>query len=478
MGDPSPSLWKSRKICVTCGGVDAFIRRNGHRFQLCRRRRGGVSSRAGPAPGGAARRRRAGPRAAACRTAGTAEPQGAAEGLDAAAGASPDADLRRQPRPAAARPRRARPATGQGRRLPALPRARDRARPGGRGPQVDYASDENPKKDVARKMIQMVMAVNDDYLKDVGDAGARRRSAATPATAATPKSRAWRRQTAGAAAASRCSAGTGRCRSAERRGGGLTPAFMRRYRQSSDRILCAALFLWASTNVWLRRTGARERQFVRRSVARFMPGERVEDAIDAAGRLKPLRHQHHPHAPRRESVAHLGEADEVCRHYLDVLDLVRRAGLDAQISVKPTQLGYDQDVEVCFRLARDAARGGLGRRHVAVARHGELARTSTARWRSTDGCAQQSPRVGVALQAYLRRTERDLEALVPLGAAIRLVKGAYLEPASVAFPQQGGRGRELLPSGVAAAPGRRATGRARSCTWPPTTVPCRSGFVR
>src|SRR5262249_6297669 len=48
----------------------------------------------------------------------------------------------------------------------------------------------------------------------------------------------------------------------------------------------------------------------------------------------------------------------------------------------------------------------------------------------------RSPRVGVALQAYLYRTQQDVEALVPLGAAIRLVKGAYLEPASIAFPRK------------------------------------------
>jgi hypothetical protein len=41
--------------------------------------------------------------------------------------------------------------------------------PGARGPQVDYASDSNPNKDIARKMIQMVMAANDSYLKDMGD---------------------------------------------------------------------------------------------------------------------------------------------------------------------------------------------------------------------------------------------------------------------------------------------------------------------
>jgi proline dehydrogenase len=49
---------------------------------------------------------------------------------------------------------------------------------------------------------------------------------------------------------------------------------------------------------------------------------------------------------------------------------------------------------------------------------------------------ERSDKVGIAIQAYLYRTPRDIEELVPLGAAIRLVKGAYLEPASVAYPKK------------------------------------------
>jgi proline dehydrogenase len=48
----------------------------------------------------------------------------------------------------------------------------------------------------------------------------------------------------------------------------------------------------------------------------------------------------------------------------------------------------------------------------------------------------RSPRIGIALQAYLYRTAQDIEALLPLGSAIRLVKGAYLEPPSVAYPKK------------------------------------------
>ena len=77
-------------------------------------------------------------------------------------------------------------------------------------------------------------------------------------------------------------------------------------------------------------------RFVKRSVAKFMPGERVEDAIEAARRLKGagittiLTHL-------GENLANIAEAEAVFAHYLRLIDLVRDAGLDAQISVKPTQ---------------------------------------------------------------------------------------------------------------------------------------------
>ena len=123
------------------------------------------------------------------------------------------------------------------------------------------------------------------------------------------------------------------------------------------------------------------------------------------------------------------------RHYLEVLDAVHAAGLRAQISVKPTQLGLDVDRESCFaNLSRLVERADARDNFVwidmesspYVDRTLDLFRRARAR----------SPRVGVALQAYLFRTAQDVETLAPLGAAIRLVKGAYLEPPAVAYPKK------------------------------------------
>jgi proline dehydrogenase len=99
--------------------------------------------------------------------------------------------------------------------------------------------------------------------------------------------------------------------------------------------LMRAALLAGSESAWLRETAAR-RPAVRRAVARFMPGERVEDALGAAVGLRGLGIGA-VLTRLGESVTHAAEAVEVTRHYLYVLDRVR--GLAVEISVKPTQLG-------------------------------------------------------------------------------------------------------------------------------------------
>src|ERR687897_934358 len=101
--------------------------------------------------------------------------------------------------------------------------------------------------------------------------------------------------------------------------------------------LMRAALLAGSESAWLRETAARP-PVVGRAVARFMPGGRVEDALDAAASLRGIGIGA-VLTRLGESVTDAAEAGEVTRHYLDVLDRVR--GLAAEISVKPTQLGLD-----------------------------------------------------------------------------------------------------------------------------------------
>src|SRR6185295_13730577 len=193
------------------------------------------------------------------------------------------------------------------------------------------------------------------------------------------------------------------------------------------------LLLAMSTNAWLRERATRT-AFVRRSVSKFMPGERLEDAMEAAA-AQQQQGISTILTKLGENLTRIEDAEEVTQHYLDVLDKVSAAGLRAQISVKPTQLGLDLDKELCFtNLQRLVDRAGERDNIVWIDMESspyveptlDLFRRTRAR----------SARVGIALQAYLYRTEQDVESLVRLGAAIRIVKGAYLEPASVAFPKK------------------------------------------
>ena len=194
------------------------------------------------------------------------------------------------------------------------------------------------------------------------------------------------------------------------------------------------VLLAMSTSPFLREQ-ATKRAFVRKSVSAFMPGETIEEALQAAATLKP-QGINTILTRLGEGVTKLDEAERVTQHYLDVLDKVKAAGLDAQISVKPTQLGLDLDAEQCQRnldrICEKAER--LGNVPVWIDMENspyvdptlKLFRASKAKYRG----------VGIAIQAYLYRTSKDIESLIPLGPAIRIVKGAYLEPAEVAYPKK------------------------------------------
>jgi proline dehydrogenase len=195
--------------------------------------------------------------------------------------------------------------------------------------------------------------------------------------------------------------------------------------------LMRSALLAGSQSAWLRER-ATTYPFVRRSVSRFMPGERLEDALRAAGQL---RDEHIPSIFTRlgENITALREADEVTAHYVEAMQAIRLAGLDTQVSVKLTQLGLDQGLDACLanalRLVEAAEQAG------------------NVVWIDMESSAYVDPtlavyrrlrarsrRVGVCVQAYLRRTAADVESLIPLGAWIRLVKGAYRESPAVAFP--------------------------------------------
>jgi len=193
------------------------------------------------------------------------------------------------------------------------------------------------------------------------------------------------------------------------------------------------LLLAGSESAWLRNRATHSR-VVRRSVSRFMPGETIDDALAAARNLQTtgmptiLTHL-------GENVSDAAEADAVAAHYLELLDRVAAASLDAWVSVKPTQLGLDLGLDLCRRhLVRLTAHAAKTRNMLWI----DMESTPYVD-RTVDlyrGLRTEFPNVGVALQAYLYRTPEILDSLIPLGPAVRVVKGAYREPPSLAFPNK------------------------------------------
>ena len=190
--------------------------------------------------------------------------------------------------------------------------------------------------------------------------------------------------------------------------------------------------LWISENSWCRNT-LPELGFVRRATRRFMPGETLEEALGAAGILERRRGIPTLITFLGENVADRAEAREVADHYVDAAGQVASSGLDAEISVKPTHVGLDLGVDVAEENLRRiaAAADALGNWVWMDMEHSRYVDPTLDLYRSIRA---DHSRFGVCLQAYLYRTPADLESLLPLGPAIRLVKGAYAEPADVALP--------------------------------------------
>jgi proline dehydrogenase len=187
--------------------------------------------------------------------------------------------------------------------------------------------------------------------------------------------------------------------------------------------------LAASRSTWLAERAPRSR-FVRRTASRFMPGESSEDALEAARRLT-AHGIGSVFTYLGENVTDAQEAAGVAQQYGALLDQMRSRRLETQLSVKLTQLGVDLSSAQCYgNLIRILDRAGPERLiwiDMESSKYTDITLELFRRARRV------YPNVGVCLQAYLHRTARDIAALLPVGPAIRLVKGAYEEPSSIAF---------------------------------------------
>ena len=166
-------------------------------------------------------------------------------------------------------------------------------------------------------------------------------------------------------------------------------------------------------------------------VRRFVAGETLEAGIVAARNLNRQGLQVSLDL-LGEEVRSTGEVEAALNSYVACLEGIAADAIDGNISIKLTQLG--------LALDRDLARSTLERLAVAADRHGLTVTIDMEDSTYTEdtveiyAAAQKNHgNLGLALQAYLRRTPDDLQRLMPLGGHIRLCKGAYVEPESVAF---------------------------------------------
>lgn len=183
-------------------------------------------------------------------------------------------------------------------------------------------------------------------------------------------------------------------------------------------------------------------RFVRRNrlaksfASRFVAGERLDEALEAVRGLN-AKGISASLDLLGESVTNEAEARAARDEYLTILDRIKQEGLDCNVSVKLTAMGFDISEELCVSIMRDilerAQRYGT---FVRVDMESSAYTERTLRLfeeRLYPGFKQHA---GIVLQSYLYRTLADAERAVQLKCRVRLCKGAYKEPAAVAYPDK------------------------------------------
>jgi len=172
----------------------------------------------------------------------------------------------------------------------------------------------------------------------------------------------------------------------------------------------------------------------RRVVDRFVSGEELEDGLNAVkkvnseGAIATLDHL-------GEEVFEPGETIAAASVYLDALDKIKENGADTNVSIKPTQVGLKIDKGLCEQNFVKVIQ--------RAKEHGNFVRMDMEGSDCTNdtidvfkNLRKKYDNVGIVIQSYLYRSERDIDEVLKLGGRIRLCKGAYKEPKEIAFPKK------------------------------------------
>ena len=190
-------------------------------------------------------------------------------------------------------------------------------------------------------------------------------------------------------------------------------------------------FLMLSTNAVVRNFVVKF-QLTRRVTRRFVAGETLEEAIEVVRKLNQQKIDV-TFDQLGESVTTEAEARATKDGYLRALDAIAAAKVSSEVSVKLTAMGLDLGADLCMAnmreiLTRAKAIGTAVTIDMEDSAHTQVTLNIFKTMR------EEFDNVGIVLQAYLYRSEADARALTGMGAAVRLCKGAYKEPANLAFP--------------------------------------------
>ncbi|MCH7774535.1 MAG: proline dehydrogenase family protein [Bacteroidetes bacterium] len=193
------------------------------------------------------------------------------------------------------------------------------------------------------------------------------------------------------------------------------------------------LLLWTSKNKWM--TGhVPNFKFVQKALKRFMPGETPADAINAA---RELLKQNIPTTFTHlgENINDLREAEISAQHYVDLIERINNEKLDIEVSLKLTQIGFDLSYEKTlefFKVIVQKAKEYHKNVFIDIEDSSYVDKTIDFYKR----IKEDYDNVGLCLQAYLYRTMDDVKAMIDINPWIRLVKGAYNEPDTIAFKRK------------------------------------------
>lgn len=198
--------------------------------------------------------------------------------------------------------------------------------------------------------------------------------------------------------------------------------------------LLRSVFIALSTHSRLRRF-VESSSLGRRMSARFVAGFRIEDALSAAAALG-RQGLFVTLDSLGENVSSPAQARQAAQIYHWLLDAIAGANFDANVSLKLTQMGIDLGENVAFEIVSGLVKqAAAANSFVRVDMEGSAYTQATIDLvRRLHAMPANRGHVGIVIQAYLRRSARDVETLLSDGIRIRLCKGAYKEPPAVAFP--------------------------------------------